>query len=52
MDAAADRISRAKQSLLLPDDDLAPVAEGGVRPTDFAAVYEAYQHLLSVPAAL
>ena len=47
VDAAADRISRAKQSLLLPDDDLAPVAEG-VRPADLAAVYEAYQHLLSV----
>jgi uncharacterized protein (TIGR00375 family) len=46
-DPAADRIVCAKQHLLLPSDDLEPVA-AGINVKDFAAVYEMYQHLLDV----
>jgi len=46
-DAAVDAIVRAKQLLLIPNDDLTPVAPGET-PANFAAVYEMYQHLLDV----
>lgn len=44
---AVDRIVCAKQHLLLPSDDLEPVA-AGLDVKNFTAVYETYQHLLDV----
>ena len=46
-DVAADRIGKAKQLLLSPSDDLETVS-GGINTRDFAAVYDAYQHLLDI----
>ncbi len=46
LDQAADCISRAKQLLLLPSDDLTPAA-GDVPASDVQAVYEAYQQILT-----
>jgi len=45
MDQAADLISRAKQLLLLPSDDLAMVAKD-IPASDLQAVYAAYQQIL------
>ena len=42
---SADHISRAKQLLLLPSDDLTPVT-GDVSAYDLQAVYEAYRQIL------
>jgi uncharacterized protein (TIGR00375 family) len=45
VDQAANLISRAKQLLLLPSDDLSTIAED-IPASDVQAVYEAYQQIL------